>query len=319
MMTVEGKMTGLLSFLCVLILGSSVFAATPSRASGDLPLSELVDAYVASVVSVLGLDDEGNIHTSGSGFVLNEKGDIATCHHVLSGCKKAVLKTGNGTEGRIHEITGYDPQKDLLIATTSLRNMAPLPVGDSDLIEIGDEVVGMGSPPESGTILSSGTVMAVREVEGMQLLQISAPIVPGCSGGPVFNREGKVVGVAVAFLELRETQGFVVPANYLRQLHPVSLMPRDLPGTTKRLNAAVAGDRVVEVLLMREQPPARKAGSPSGASSSPPGTVFMREGKKFLCDRAWKEGESVFLVLHGKRFAIGYHESQIDMKRSFVY
>jgi S1-C subfamily serine protease len=288
-----------------------------SSAQGEVSLSQIFETSASSVATVFAFDGQGKPCSSGSGFLISKEGDMVTSHHVLSGCVKAVARTLGGVEGPIIEITRDDPKKDLLVARTSLKDRRPLPLGYSEGISIGEDVVVIGIPPERGVILSSGIVKAVNEVEGMRLLQITAPVLPGCSGGPVFNRHGTVVGVAVAFVELRENRGFVMPVDYIQDLPAVRLMPPDLPAATGRLKVAVAGDRVVEVLMMREEAEEKKVPVLHPPPSSP-GTVYLNDGRRLLCDRAWKEGKTVFLVLHGKRFAIGYDEARIHMQRSFV-
>jgi hypothetical protein len=76
---------------------------------------------------------------------------------------------------------------------------------------------------------------------------------------------------------------------------------------------------VTEILVTREQKPdGGGGGSPLRTmSASRPGTVYFKNGREVLCDMAWKEGGTVFLVIHGKGYAISYQEEEIEMKKSF--
>jgi hypothetical protein len=102
-----------------------------------------------------------------------------------------------------------------------------------------------------------------------------------------------------------------------------------LPSTSPSFKAEMRGRTVTKILVIRdhERPPSPgsfektpglegpKAASPF--SDAKPGTVYFKNAKQLLCDRAWKEGKTVFLVIHGKRYAVGYDEGEIDMGKSF--
>ena len=77
-----------------------------------------------------------------------------------------------------------------------------------------------------------------------------------------------------------------------------------LPPATTRFEAALGDGALIELFMTPK--------------ANGPGTVYFRNGRTLLCDRAWKDGNTVFLVVHGKGVAIGYEESGIDMERSFV-
>ena len=89
---------------------------------------------------------------------------------------------------------------------------------NSDAVEIGETVYAIGSPVGLEGTFSNGIVSGFRNVGEQRLIQITAPISPGSSGGPVTNSKGAVVGVAVATLKDGQNLNFAVPSNYLSQL-----------------------------------------------------------------------------------------------------
>jgi len=154
---------------------------------------------------------------------------------VLEGCAKGIIKTLGGEKAEVIEILRDDPKLDLLIVKTSLRNTVPVPLGDSDTITLGEKIVALGNPAGSKATVSKGIIMGVRRRKGLDLIEITAPISPGISGGPVFNLSGEVIGVATAFLDLREGLNFAMPANYLKTLKFSRLELGSLPKMTIKL------------------------------------------------------------------------------------
>jgi S1-C subfamily serine protease len=312
----------------LLIAVTLVFFAQ-GYASGGLSISHIAENHALSVVTVVALGKGGEPVSSGSGFFLDREGLIATSHHVLAGSSRAIIRTLKGEEGEIVEVTHDDPAVDLTIARTSLRSSAALSLGDSDKVQANDQVVLIGNAPGKQRAFSAGSVIGMRHAEELQLLQITAPLSPGSSGGPVLNLKGEVIGIATAFIASEKDVSFAMPVNYLKVLKPARMKLADLPAASPSFKAEMRGSVVTRILVIRgderasgpgssERPPGRE--SPEAMPPFPdakPGTVHFKSGKKLLCDRAWKEGKTVFLVPHGKKYAVGYDEAEIDTKKSF--
>lgn len=262
------------------------------------------EEYLPSVVSIVAMDDKERPLSSGSGFFLNSSGDIVTNHHVLEGCARAVVITAQGEKGEIIEIRKDDPRMDLAVARTSHRDSEPLRLGDVKRIAVGDRVTVLGYPPGSKGTISVGKILGILETGGMTVIQTSAVLSEGGSGGPVLNSEGEVIGIAVAFLSQGKDLNFAIPVNYLKTLKGGPLPLDRLPPATTRFEAALDDGALTELFMTPK--------------ANGPGTVYFRNGRTLLCDRAWRDGNTVFLVVHGKGVAIGYEESGIDMERSFV-
>ena len=187
-------------------------------AHAEMTTSEIAKKYSASVVTIVALDENDQPLSLGSGFFINESGDIATNHHVLEGSSKAIIKTTRGDKGNILEIIKDDPELDLLVAKTSFKKTTPLPLGDSNTITVGEDIVAIGNPAGLEGTVSKGIISGIRKVEDFKFIQITAPISPGSSGGPVFNLSGKVIGIATAYLDSGQNLNFAMPVNYLTSL-----------------------------------------------------------------------------------------------------
>ena len=300
----------ILFILFILFILSELLPCTKfgGPALADSPLSQIVNRHSQSVVMITAYDKSGLLVSSGSGFFITGTGDIATSHHVLEGSVKAIVQTLDGQKGEIIEITNDDGRLDLSVARTTIRNSTPLILGDSDRIRTGDDIVGMGILPGSERAISMGTVSRLRKAEDIKLMQITAPISPGTSGGPILALSGvlsgNVIGIATAFLDMGRDMNFAIPVNYLKTLKSTRLKLDALPRMTTRFAAVVRNEELLELLVTRK--------------AKWPGTVYFKNGKSLNCDRAWKDGRTVFLVVHGKKMAIGYDESLIDMERSFI-
>jgi hypothetical protein len=282
-------------------------------------ISHLADQYKPSVFAVIAMDQENRTIRTGSGFFVDRQGVIATSHHVLEGAAKAVIRTGDRQEAEVLDILNDDPDCDLLTAKTSLRKSLPIPFGDSNRVVEGEEVLIIGHSPGWGGILSAGHLVGSRKAANLELLQVSAPLIAGCSGAPVLNRKGEVLGVATAFADVSKDLNFAVPIQYLRTLKPARANWKSLRDKSVQFQASMADDTVTEILVTRDQKPgAEGGGSPWRTRvASLPGAVYFRNGREVLCDAAWKQGGTVFLVMHGKAYAVGYEENEIDLNKSF--
>lgn len=199
----------------------------------EMKVSEIAKKYSNSVVTIIALDVNNQPLSLGSGFFVSENGDIATNAHVLKGCAEAIIKTQRGEKGTILQILNYDNQLDLIIAKTSFKSSKSLPLGDSDIVTVGEDILAIGNPAGLEGTVSKGIISGVREVDDRKFIQITAPISPGSSGGPVFNMSGRVIGVATAYLTYGQSLNFAMPINYLKHLKPNKLNLTSLPTISK--------------------------------------------------------------------------------------
>ena len=157
----------------------------------------------------------------GTGFIVAASGVIATNLHVVAGANDIRVKLLDGSIYPVVRIIGVDPKRDLVLLSIDAK--APLPIlalGDSNAVSAGDPVVAIGNPlGVFDYTVSDGLISSVRvESPELTVLQISAPISPGSSGGPLFNPFGEVIGIATAIVMGGQDINFGIPTNYLQPL-----------------------------------------------------------------------------------------------------
>ena len=167
-------------------------------------------------------------HTLGTGFVVKPDGWIATNLHVVAaGGTRVVVTLRDGRELPVIEMLAASPDHDLALVRIDARALPVLTLGNSEAMRPGDPIVAIGNPMGLEATVSNGLVSARRKVGGgLEVLQVSAPIAPGSSGGPLFNERGEVVGVATAVLTSGQNLAFGVPTAYLA---PMIREPAPMP------------------------------------------------------------------------------------------
>ncbi len=181
---------------------------------------EIVERSKPAIVRIESVFADGR-EGVGTGFIVSRDGRIATNLHVIRGAQSVKVTTLGGDEYEIEEVVAVDPERDLAIVEINARGeIASLVLGDSDGVSAGDPVVAIGNP--LGVLdytVSDGLISSVRPIsQDLTVLQISAPISHGSSGGPLFNPYGEVIGVATAIFTEGQNLNFGVPSNYLRPL-----------------------------------------------------------------------------------------------------
>ena len=141
---------------------------------------------------------------SGSGFILSSDGYIVTNYHVVEGANGITVTAYDGTTYDA-ALVGYDESNDVAVLKVDAEGLTPVVLGDSDTLNVGEEVIAIGNPLGELTFsLTSGVVSALdREItmsDGttMTLIQTDAAINSGNSGGALFNLYGEVVGITNA-------------------------------------------------------------------------------------------------------------------------
>ena len=154
----------------------------------------------------------------GTGFVIDDRGTIATNHHVVDEAKSIRVKLFDGTEVDEVSMLESNPEEDLaLIRVRTDVELQPVALGSSDKVTVGEPVIVIGNPIGLEHTLTDGLVSARRLWQGKRYIQMSAPVSPGNSGGPVFNAYGDVVGVTVAKLA-GENLNLAVPIDLLKPM-----------------------------------------------------------------------------------------------------
>jgi hypothetical protein len=147
-------------------------------------------------------DKNGHPIAQGSGFLISKDGRVVTNYHVIRNGRSALVKLPNGTFFTVDGVLASDKIRDVAIIEAHGSDFRTLTLGDSDRLQVGEEVVAIGNPLSLESTVSNGIVSAIRTVEdeGGKFVQITAPISPGSSGGPLFNMAGQVVGITTSHL-----------------------------------------------------------------------------------------------------------------------
>lgn len=163
----------------------------------------------------------------GSGFFVAQ-GLVATNLHVVHGVLKCYAKLVNQiNEFFVEGYTHIDVERDLVILKVSGANTTQLLWGNSDNVQVGDTIYAVGNPRGLQGTFSDGIISSIRSDANGKILQMTAPISPGSSGGPVLNEKGNVIGVS--FMSFRDGQNlnFAIPSSHLSALlaKPANLQP----------------------------------------------------------------------------------------------
>lgn len=202
--------------------------------ANTLTPQEIAKRALDSTVLLVMEDTNGQPLGVGSGFFV-QPNQIATNYHVIEGATKGTAKpVGQDVAFDIEGITAMDENRDLAILKVSNARVQPLSLADSDAVKVGDAVYVTGNPKGylEGTF-SDGLISGMRDLETSRLLQLTAPISSGSSGGPVLNKRGEVIGVSMAQIKDGQNLNFAVPSNYLSKLMAQVSDPKPLEGIAK--------------------------------------------------------------------------------------
>lgn len=172
----------------------------------------------AAVLVIKALDADGDTAGVGTGFVVREDGAFVTNFHVVQHAASLHVETLDGRVFRDVSVLAFDAPSDLAVLRVEGRGMRALPLGSDADAQVGDRVFVMGNPLGMTGTFTDGMVSARRPVNGVSMLQVSAAIAPGSSGGPVMNERGEVIGVATMFADGAAGLSLAVPARYVRPL-----------------------------------------------------------------------------------------------------
>ena len=184
----------------------------------DLSGQEVAKRCFPSVVMLVTRDAKNHLLALGSGFIVDND-VIATNLHVWTGAAKGVASfIGSDLEYPVKGIVAKDVEHDLVLLRIAASNAPTLPLGNSATLSIGEKVYSVGNPEGLEGTFSEGIVSSVRNFDSGSLVQITAPISAGSSGGPVLNARGEVIGIATATLKEGQNLNFAIPSAYLQAL-----------------------------------------------------------------------------------------------------
>lgn len=188
----------------------------PGTALGD-DASGLFAKAKNSVVLIVSQDGNQTPLAIGSGFFFRAK-YIATNYHVVQGASSFKIRViGDNAKINNAHVKSYSEALDLAILETDQEG-TPLTLSTGKDIEIGQRVLAIGNPRGLIGTASEGIVSGIRELDGLRIYQITSPISPGSSGGPVLVTSGEVLGIATFTLSDSQNLNFAMPASLLLEL-----------------------------------------------------------------------------------------------------
>ena len=214
-------------FLCFTVLGLLSFC--PTDAASVQTAEQIAESALAATVYLEMTDINGKTLGFGSGFFVGQH-QIATNFHVIEGAARGTAKqVGKSAKYNIEGISAADEKNDLAIVKVTAFGVEPLPLGDSDTLKVGETVYVAGNPKGLEGTFSNGIISSLGKADARSRIQMTAPISPGSSGGPVLNRNGEVIGVSSMIIEGGQNLNFAIPSNYLKallkQVEPVKPFP----------------------------------------------------------------------------------------------
>ncbi len=176
----------------------------------------IVNQGLPAVVSIVSLNAKGEKIGLGSGYVVNSNGTIVTNYHVIRGAHQVGVQTRAGDKYRVDGVIDFDREKDFALLKIAAFGLPTATLGNSNQAQIGEAVVAVGNPLGLDGTVSTGIISAVRKLEDFSMLQTTAAVSPGSSGGPLFNRRGEVIGTVTSQLKEGQNLNFALPINYVR-------------------------------------------------------------------------------------------------------
>lgn len=269
----------------------------------------------------------------GAGFVVDDAGTVLTNSHVVDGAGTVTATLYNGQRVAA-SLVGLDPASDVAVLQLASERPAivPVPFGDSDALHIGQQTMVVGSPFGLGFTLTTGIISGVGPAQGMtpftpsRLIQTTAPLNPGNSGGPLVDSQGRVVGIATAILMGAQNIGFAIPINAAKQV----LAELKEKGRVVRPWLGVTGKFVTEDLQrLFTLPLASGLLVEDVEDGSPAEEAGLKTGRLSLTIEGvpWVLGGDIVVALHGRsiptaeafadvvsRFHVG-QEIQVEIMR----
>ncbi|MCB2298450.1 trypsin-like peptidase domain-containing protein [Clostridium tagluense] len=218
-----GKITAISAGTAIITVISSDGNKTATckvTVTNELTAKQIFGKYGDAVVSVEVSDENHKLIANGSGFIVNSNGVVVTNFHVIKDCSYANVTLQNGTKYEVKSVLNYNEKQDIAILQLSnSTNLNIVKLGDSNTMEIGDNVVAIGSPEGYENSLSTGIISGInRKSDRGNDFQTTASISHGSSGGALFNAYGDIIGITYAGYDLAGDIGFVIPINEVNPL-----------------------------------------------------------------------------------------------------
>ena len=222
--------------LCALgmcaFLAHVTYASAPQKKApgGDFSIPQIARAAKPSVGMIIVSDNTDTAKTIGSCFVVTTAGLVVTNYHIVSDGTSALVKFPNGAFFGVKGVVAADAERDLALLQLDGFDFTPVKLASADAVTVGEPVIAIGNPAELEYTVSDGIVSALRRSTQATppLIQITAPIAHGSSGGPLFNMRGEVIGVTTLMHTEAQNANFAVAISQVRVLMKAARAPVEL-------------------------------------------------------------------------------------------
>lgn len=200
------------AFVVLVAIGS-----LPSRTFGAAGGEEVYRRLAPSVWSVRTYDADGLALAQGSAVVVGPGALVTNCHVLARASRVSVKQATKAFDATLQHV---DVDRDLCQLRAAGVDAPAVTVGDSERLTVGQRIYTLGNPVGMAQTFSDGLVSALRRDADKQLvlIQISAPISHGSSGGGLFDEQGRLVGITSAVVEDAQNLNFAIPIHWLREL-----------------------------------------------------------------------------------------------------
>jgi curved DNA-binding protein CbpA len=192
----------------------SATSAAPARPKGDMGAEDVFAAVANSVARIQTFDASGRMIAQGSGVATGNSVVITNCHVVNNAIRISVKVGGNVLEG-IVQIA--DKELDLCSLRVTGLYSTPVVVSTGE-VRVGQHVYAIGAPQGLELTLSEGIVSSLRPTSKGQIIQTTAPISPGSSGGGLFDSKGQLIGIVTFQHKTGQNLNFALPATWIFEM-----------------------------------------------------------------------------------------------------
>lgn len=206
--------TRILLFKINIYIFALLFIYSPNLHTQTLTAGQIYKKITDAVVVIHAFDCNNELNKQGSGVVINDKGYVVTNYHVLEGCERLEILHNKEVVPYV-DIIGIDVEKDILILKIDAKMFPAIKIGNTKSLKIGQRIYALGSPLGFENTISEGIISGLRsdEVSGRNLIQITASISSGSSGGAVVNDKGELIGISTLTAKEGQNLNFAIPIN----------------------------------------------------------------------------------------------------------
>ena len=199
-----------LSVIVVAVIGVFAYKIFPPFSKN----TAAIEKAASSVVKIYCYDYEGNESATGSGFIAFDDQTVVTNYHVMEEAYTCKVSTDEDKTYEVESVLSYSKEQDLaIIKLKESTGLKVLKLGDSGKIKKGETVTAIGSPLGIKNTVSQGVLSGRLMEENMDVLQFTAAISSGSSGGALFDESGKVIGVTYASYVDGQNLNLAIPAE----------------------------------------------------------------------------------------------------------